>query len=293
MPRSNWKGSISFGLVNIPIVLFNSEEPGGTVAFKQINRKTGNKIKYKRLDAETEKEVPWEEIGKGYQYSKDVVLPVEEGELKRVAGENARTIAIEEFIDKKNIDFIDIEKTYYLMPDKKGEKGYVILREALTQTNKVGIAKVIISTKEYLAAIGIYQNALVLYLLRYAEEIRPLTEFDVPDEDIKKYKVTAKEIEVAKKLIDSMSIKKWNRNQFKDEYKEAVEKWVAAKVNNLPESKMKSRMPKGASTGKMIDFMTLLKESLKHSKPVKKTSHKSYKPNRTKPSVKPRHAVRH
>lgn len=171
MPRSNWKGSISFGLVNIPIVLFNSVDPSGGVSFKQINKKTGAKIKYKRVDSETEKEVPWDEIGKGYEYSKDVILPVGEDELKKVAGENARTIAIEEFVDKKNVDFIHVLHTYYLIPDKKGEKGYVILREALKSSNKVGIAKVIMSTKEYLAAVSTFEDSLILYLLHYDDDI--------------------------------------------------------------------------------------------------------------------------
>src|SRR5262245_25848741 len=109
MPRSNWKGFITFGLVSIPIVLFNAIDPSATVSFKQINRKTGARIKYKRIDVETEKEVPWEQIGKGYEFDKDVIVPVDEKDLKRVAGENARTIDIEEFIDKKNINFVDLE----------------------------------------------------------------------------------------------------------------------------------------------------------------------------------------
>ncbi len=268
MPRSNWKGVISFGLVSIPIILFNSQDPSSNVSFKQINRKTGSKIKYKRVDAETGKEVPWDQIGKGYEYEKDQILPVEEDELKRVAGENARTIAIEEFVDKDNLNFINIENTYYLVPDKKGEKGYVILREALNKSNKVGIAKVIISTKEYLAAVATYKDALVLYLLHYSDEIRNLDQFDIPAEDMKKYKVTPKEVEIAKKLITSMSAK-WKPEKYSDEYKEAVGEWVAAKVKNKPETKMKSRAANPKTTNG-VNFVDLLKQSLSSSKrPVK------------------------
>lgn len=274
MPRSNWKGLISFGLVSIPIVLYNSEEPASGVSFKQIDKKTGNKIKYKRVDVETDEEVPWEQIGRAYEYSKDVLLPVDEDELKRVAGENARTIAIEEFIDKKNINFLEIDRTYYLVPDKKGTKGYVILREALNRTGKVGIAKVIISTKEYLAAVSTFENALVLHLLRYEEEIRKLADFDVPAEDYKKYKVNPKEIEIAKKLIDSMT-EKWSPEKFKDEYKHAVEKWVSEKIHHLPETHMKPRAPEAKGRSGVVNFVDLLKKSLETSKPKKaKTAEK-------------------
>lgn len=282
MPRSNWKGSISFGLVNIPIVLFNSEEPSSSVSFKQINRQTGAKIKYKRVDSETEKEVPWAQIGKGYEYEKDVILPVEEGELQKVAGENARTIAIEEFVDKKNINLINVDKTYYLVPDKKGDKGYVILREALNSTNKVGIAKVIISTKEYLAAVGTFENALVLYLLRYNDEIRKLSDFNIPSDDVKKYKVTGKEIEIAKKLINSMS-GKWKPQQYKDEYKEAVEKWVNEKIHHLPQSKMAPRS-RATKPSKVINFVDLLKQSLETSKTGKKATNRKVKKVKHVPS---------
>lgn len=275
MPRSNWKGFISFGLVSIPIVLFNSKNPSSGVSFRQINKQTGDAIKYKRVDVETEKEVPWEQIGKGYQYSKDVILPVEEGELKKVAGENARTIAIDKFVDKKYINLINVDKTYYLVPDKKGDKGYVILREALNSAGKVGIAKVIISTKDYLAAVSTFENALVLHLLHYDDEIRKLSEFNIPTDNIKTYKVTNKEIEIAKKLIQSMS-GKWKPEEYKDEYKEAVEKWVEAKVKKHPEQKMVSRTHARKPT-KVINFVDLLKQSLASSKTNKKGVAKSPK----------------
>src|SRR5438128_1806084 len=129
MPRSNWKGYITFGLVNIPIVLYNSENKAEEVSFHQIDKRNNARIRYARINAETGKEVPWEDIGKAYEYSKDNLLLVGEGELERVAGDNARTIAIENFVDEDSIHFSDINKTYYILPDKKGEKGYIILRE--------------------------------------------------------------------------------------------------------------------------------------------------------------------
>lgn len=213
MPRSNWKGTISFGLVSIPISLINSEDNSQKVSFHQIDNRNKARIKYLRVNTETGKEVPWENIVKGYEYDKETILPVEEGELKNVVGENARTIAIETFINESEIHFIDVEKTYYLLPDKKGEKGYVILRESLKKTKKMGIAKVIISTKEYIAAVATYKNALVMYILRYHDEIKPLADFNFPSEDMKQYKVTNKEVEIANQLIKAMS-SKWKPEQY-------------------------------------------------------------------------------
>lgn len=281
MPRSNWKGSISFGLVSIPIVLFNSENPSEKVSFHQIDKRNKARIKFQRINTETGKEVPWENIIKGYQYDKDTVLPVEEGELTKVAGENARTIAIENFVPNNSIDFLHVNKTYYLVPDKKGQKGYVILREALNKTKKIGIAKVIISTKEYLAAIACYQNALVLYLLRYHNEIRPLSEFDIPSENLKEYKVNTKEIEVASKLINSMS-SKWKPQKYKDEYETLVHQWAENKIKHKKPPKMASRSRASEPTDK-ANFVELLKKSLGESG-RKKTSavHLKKKPSREK-----------
>ena len=282
MPRSNWKGHISFGLVSIPIILTNSVDPSSAIAFKQINKKTGNPIKYKRVDSETGKEVAWGDITRGYQYDKEIILPVEDDELKKVAGDNARTVAIEEFIDKENIDFLRVEHTYYLSPDKKGEKGYVILREALKASKKVGIAKVIISTKEYLAAISVLENALVLYLLHYEDEIRQLSELNIPSEDIQKYKVTKTEVQIAKKLIDSMT-KKWKPEKYEDEYKLAVEDWLDKKMKSLPKKGMQKRSS-AKQANNAISFVDLLKKSLQSDKSnngkkprVKMPAHKSTK----------------
>lgn len=261
MERSNWKGSISFGLVSIPIILHNSEDTSEKVFFHQIDKRNNSRIKYQRINAETGKQVSWENIGKAYQYNKEIILPIEEGELEKVVGENIRTIAIENFINSEDINFIDIEKTYYLLPDKKGEKGYVILREALKRTEKIGIAKVIISTKEHLSAVAYYKNTLVLYLLRYSNQIKPLQEFKLPSENLKANKVTAKEVEIANQLIKSMS-SKWKPNSYKDEYQEVVHKWAKSKIKNKAIPKMHQRSLALKSEGKVVDFVDLLRKSL-------------------------------
>lgn len=264
MPNPIWKGHISFGLVSIPIVLYSAVDASSTVSFRQIDKRNNARIRHQRINMETGKEVPWEDVVRGYEYTKGEIMVVGEGELKKVAGENAKTIAIEEFVDKKNITFLNINKAYYLVPDKKAEKGYVILREALNATNKVGIAKVIISTKEYLAAVTTFEDALVLYTLHYDEELRKVYDFDIPSEELKKYKVSSKEVDVAKQLIQSMS-EKWKPEQYHDEYKQAVEKWLKEKIHKRPTKSMKQRGVK-VSKSNVVDFVDLLKKSLSENK---------------------------
>ena len=161
MPRSNWKGHISFGLVSIPIILFKVENKKADITFHQIDKRNNARIKFQRINVETGKIVPWENITRGYEYDKETLIPVPDEVLERVAGDNARTIDIQTFINKNEFDILSIDKNYYIVPDEKGKanKGYVILRESLKETNKIGIAKVIISTKEYIAAVYIYYFA--------------------------------------------------------------------------------------------------------------------------------------
>ena len=151
MPRSHWKGVISFGLVSIPVILSPIEKKEAEISFHQIDKKDNSRIKYQRININTGKVVPWERITRAYEYDEETNIPVPDPVLKQVAGDNARTIAIDSFIDKDELSIITITNCYYLVPGKGGDKGYVILREALEQTNKIGIAKVIISTKEYLS----------------------------------------------------------------------------------------------------------------------------------------------
>lgn len=261
MPNAIWKGNISFGLVNIPISLYSAEDKSAQISFRQIDKRNKARIKHQRINVKNGKEVPWEDVVRGYEYEKDHIMIVEEGELERVAGENAQTIAIEEFIDKKNINHVLVERTYYLVPAKKSEKGYVILREALNKTNKVGIAKIIISTKEYLAAVATFENALVVYLLRYDDEIRKISDFDIPSENLNQYKISKKEIEIAEKLITSMT-EKWKPEKYKDEYKIAVDKWLMKKIRHQTPDVMKKRGINESKTTNIVDFVGLLKKSL-------------------------------
>jgi DNA end-binding protein Ku len=271
MPRSNWKGNITFGLVSIPIALFTVENKKADISFHQIDKRDNSRIKYQRINVNTGKNVPWESITRGYEYDKDTIIPVPDSVLEKVAGEHSRTIDIQTFINKNEFNILSIERSYYLVPDEKGKgtKGYVILRETLQDMNKIGIARVIISTKEYIAAVIPDGQALILCLLKYDNELRKASDLSLPDKDLSYYKVTHKEIEMAKQLIKSMS-SKWKPEKYIDEYQAAIHEWVEESVNHLPHKKQKHR--KKDSTN-VVNFVDLLKKSLAEKN--KKTNHKN------------------
>ncbi|MHB1221098.1 MAG: non-homologous end joining protein Ku [Gammaproteobacteria bacterium] len=259
MPRPIWKGYISFGLVNIPVVLYPAEKRFD-IQFKLIDSRDNARVRYIRVNENTGAEVPWNNVAKGYEYEEGDFVVLKEEDFKAIAGENNKTINIDSFVTKSSLDYMDFDKPYYLVPDKKGDKGYVILRETLKNVKKVGVAKVTIHTRQYLAVVMPYENALVLNLLHYHQELRKPTEFDLPEENIKSYKITSKEIDMAKKLIDSMT-EKWDPEAYHDEFREALQVWVEEKISHAkPSKKKKSKTPH--ATSNVINFVDLLKKSL-------------------------------
>lgn len=277
MPKSNWKGVISFGLVTIPIILHPATNKKADISFHLIDKKDHARIQYKRINSSTGKVVPWENIIRGYEVDKETIIPVPDNILQKIAGDKSRTINIDTFVDMKDVDFLTLENVYFLVPDKNGQKGYVILREALKQTNKAGVAQVVISTREYLSVLIPHQDALVLCLLKYDKEVRKLSEFDLPGKDISAYKATTKEIGIAKQLIKSMTTK-WKPEKFTDNYQSAIHEWVEETVNHLPHHQPKKSVKKQTKT---TNFVDLLKKSLASSakKPSKKVSkHPGFKP---------------
>lgn len=291
MPRSNWKGVISFGLVSIPIILFPSKNKLADISFHQIDQRDHSRIKYQRINEQTGKMVPWEKIARGYEYDKDTIIPVPNDVLQKVAGENARTIDIETFIDRKALNVMNMENFYYIVPDKKGDKGYVILREALQDENKVGIAKVIISTKEYLTAVVAQDKALLLCILRYDDEVKKPSEFALPTKKLSAYSVTKKEIDIARKLIQSMS-SKWNPKKYVDEYQKAIHQWVDEAVKHIPHRFLKKPSSKA---NHVMDMMQLLKKSLASNKKVSnpKSDSSRYKAHLKPKSKLSKHLTKH
>ena len=261
MAKSLWKGEISFGLVSIPVSLVSVEEKND-LKFHLLDSKTQSRVRYQRVSEETGKEVAWNDIVKGWEYEKGSYVIVDEKAFETASPDLFKSINIDEFVDLKDIDNLYYSKPYYLQPESKNKKAYVLLREALKKSNKVGVAKVIIRTKESLSLIIPHDYALLLYLIHFADEIREEDDINLPKDDIKSYKVTDKEIKMAETLIKDMTTQ-WKPEKYHNEYRETMQKWLDQQTAKLKKSgkKIKKTVPK--SNESVVDFISLLKDSLK------------------------------
>ena len=221
--RPIWKGHISFGLVNVPVVLYPAEQRAD-LQLHLIDSRNFSRVRYERVNAETGEEVPWNKAVKGYEYGDGNYVVLGSDELKQAAPEATKTIEIERFVNLDDIHQLYFDKPYYLEPDKKGAKPYALLREAMRETGKAGIARVVIRTRQYLSAMVVRDNALVLNLLRYHQELRSLKELDLPG-DLKEVGVKAQEMKMARDLLESMS-GEWDPAEFHDEYREKLMAWI-------------------------------------------------------------------
>jgi DNA end-binding protein Ku len=268
--RAIWKGSISFGLVNIPIGLYPASRRE-ELSFRQLRKSDLSPINYKRVAEVDQKEVPWEDIVKGFEYEKGQFVVVTDEDFKRANVEATQTVDISDFVNLDDIDPMFFDKPYYLEPQKGGKKAYALLRDTLKETGKVGIAKVVIKTKQHLAAVKPKGNALVLELMHFAEELLESNEFDLPKSD---ETVGKKELDMAKALVESMT-SKWEPDKYKDQYTEQLKKVIEEKVEaggkELPAPKGKVKPPTN-----VVDLVAILKKSIEEntasSKSKKKTA---------------------
>jgi DNA end-binding protein Ku len=229
--RAIWKGSISFGLVNIPIQVFSATQKEEYTSFNQLCDK-GHKIKYKKWCPVEEREVPWSEIKKGYEISKNDYVVLEKEELDNIKLKTTNTVEVKEFIKSEEFDPIFIEKNYYVGPDpgkKKAEaatRAYSLLVKILHETNKIAIGKVVLKEKEHLVALRAYQRGLVMHQLRYLDEIRPMDEIGNLDS---LQKVESKELSLGKTLVENLTTEKFDPGQYSDSYAKELEKLIEAK----------------------------------------------------------------
>lgn len=283
MPRVLWKGAISFGLVHIPVGLYSAEKRN-SFDLTMLDRRTMKPVGFKRYNKETGEDVSWDDIVKGYEYEKDRYVVLTEEDFKRANVEATQTVDILSFVDEDEISSMYFETPYYLAPDKRGYKGYALLRETLKQTGKIGIANVVIRTRQYVAALIPVGEVIVMNTLRYANELRGTDEFEVPSSNLKAAGVNAREIEMAQRLVDGMTAK-WNAQEYRDTYHEdlmaLIEKRVQAgqtEVITEPSEAGEERPAKG----EVIDLMALLKRSVetkgkagKQARPAKARGRKS------------------
>ena len=266
--RAIWKGSISFGLVNIPIALYPATRKE-ELKFRLLRATDHSPVNYKRVAEADGKEVPWEQIVKGYEYEKGKFVVLGDKDFKRVDLEATQTVDIQDFVDVEEIDPMYFYKPYYLEPQKGGDKAYVLLREALADGKKVGIAKVVIKTRQYLAGVKAMKHALVLELMHFAEELSDAEKLNVP----KQLAPGKREMDMAKALVESMS-SKWDPEKYHDDYREALLEVIEEKVESGGkdiETKPKEKKP----STKVIDLVAVLQQSLAQSHGGKKTNAKS------------------
>jgi DNA end-binding protein Ku len=254
-----WKGAISFGLVSIPVKVFPATEEK-SVRFNQLHATDHGRIKYQRVCSKDGEEVPYQEIIRGYEYEKDRYVVLEEEELDSIPVESSRTIDIDRFVEISEIDPIYFQKTYYLIPDEAGVKAYALLREALTEGDKVGIAKVSFREKEHLATIRVSDNVVVLETMYWPDEIRKAA-FEELDKDVK---VRPQEVQMARSLIENLT-DEWDPDQYGDEYRQALLELIEKKVAG--EEIEYVAPPEEAP--KVVDLMEALRASVEATKKEK------------------------
>ncbi|HEX5977009.1 MAG TPA: Ku protein [Nitrososphaeraceae archaeon] len=229
--RSIWKGNISFGLVNIPVQVFSAVQREDYTTFDQLCKKE-HKIKYKRWCPVEEREVPWSEIKKGYEITKNNYVVLEKEDIDKIKLKSTKTIEIKEFIELEDFDPIFVEKSYYIGPDvgkKKVEsaaKAYSLFVKVLKETKNIAIGKVVLKEKEHLVALRAYQRGLVMHQLRYLDEIRPMDEIDGIDAP---QKIDARELSLGKTLVENLKSEKFDPGQYYDAYAKELEKLIEAK----------------------------------------------------------------
>jgi len=261
-----WKGAISFGLVTIPVAVYPATEEK-SLKFNQLHDEDMGRIRYKRVCSIDGEEVDFDHIVKGYEVEKDRYVVLTDEDLDAVPVESSRAIDIQQFVDLDEIDPMLFKKSYYLVPDETGAKAYALLRKALAQENKVGIAKVSFRDKEHLAALRFKDEVFVLETMYWPDEIR-VADFDTLDSDSR---VRDNEVEMARQLIESLS-EPWNPEEFTDEYREALLGIVEKKIAGEP-----IEAPEEAPAARVVDLMAALKASVDAAKsktPAEKPSPK-------------------
>jgi DNA end-binding protein Ku len=257
MAHAIWSGSINFGLVTIPVKLFTAVK-ADELSFNLLHAKDEGRIKYERICSIDNKPVPWDEIVKGFEYEKGEYVVLTDEDFKKVNPEATQSVDILEFVELDKINPMYFDKPYYLEPTKQGRHAYALLRETLTQSNRVAIARVVIRTKEYIAAVKPIDDALVLELMHWASEIVAPSTLEIPD----RAKLPEKEMEMARMLVDTMSVEEFEPEKFTNNYHDELLAMIEARAagKELPKPK------KAPARSKVVNLMDVLAQSLEESK---------------------------
>lgn len=282
MARPIWSGTLTFGLLNIPVSLMSGERKVD-ISFRMLDSRDKKPIRFERVNADTGEEVPWKDIVKAFEYDKGSYVVIEKEDIASAAPQTHESVDVEAFVDREEIDIRFYEKPYILVPGKKAEKGYVLLRHTLKSAGKVGVARVVIRTREYLCAVMPEGDALVLMMLRYPQELVDPEEYKLPTGKPSDYRISAKETEMAKSLIDSMVVP-WRPDDYHDEFRERLQAIIRKRIKAKGAT---TRIAEEEAPGRedvatnVVDFMALLRKSLDENKrtpakgkPAKKSARK-------------------
>jgi DNA end-binding protein Ku len=280
--RPIWKGSISFGLVTIPVDLLPADA-SKDIALHLLDKRDFAPVGYERINKETGEKVAWSDVVRGYQHAKGEYVVLTDEELAAANTEKTQTIDLLAFVEAEEVDPMLFDRPYWLVPSGKtkgGAKAYALLRETLAKTGKVGVGNIVLRTRAHLAALVPKKQALALVILRYADELRPEADLELPPADAKKAGITARELDLAEKLVDGL-VEKWDPKKYRDDYREDVLALIEKKVEHGEVNSLateKGHAKKKPETKKVVDLMELLKKSVAKGsakKPIAKTRPKT------------------
>jgi DNA end-binding protein Ku len=254
-PRANWKGFLRLSLVTCPIALFPATSESEKISFNQINRKTGHRIKYQKVDADTGEEVSSEDIVKGYKVDTASYLEVSKDELENIALESTRTIDIDQFVPRSEIDDLYLVRPYYIVPDGKvGHDAYAVIRETIRSLDKVALARVVLTNREHIISLEARDKGLMGMLLRYPYEVRNSAEYF---DDVQDIKITKDMLDLAKHIVEQKS-GHFDPSKFEDHYEAALQELLNKKQNGQPIARVET-----PSKGNVVNLMDALRASLK------------------------------
>ncbi|HNV79147.1 MAG TPA: Ku protein [Thermomonas sp.] len=296
MARPIWTGNLSFGLLNVPVSLMSGTR-STDLSFRMLDARDRKPIRFERVNADTGEEVPWKDIVKAFEYDKGSYVVIEKEDIASAAPETHESVEIEAFVDADAIDVRYFEKPYVLVPGKKAEKGYVLLRETLLKARKIGVARVVIRTREYLAAVMPQGDALVLMMMRYPQELVDPSEYKLPQGKAADYRVTARELAMATQLVESMATR-WQPDDYHDEFRARLSEIIRKRIKQKGKTTTvldEGDEPREDAATNVVDFVALLQKSLgnkggKAAASGKAAAKKASKTTKTTKSAKPRKA---
>ena len=294
MARPIWTGNLSFGLLNVPVSLMSGTR-STDLSFRMLDARDRKPIRFERVNADTGEEVPWKDIVKAFEYDKGSYVVIEKEDIASAAPETHESVEIEAFVDADAIDVRYFEKPYVLVPGKKAEKGYVLLRETLLKARKIGVARVVIRTREYLAAVMPQGDALVLMMMRYPQELVDPSEYKLPQGKAADYRVTARELAMATQLVESMATR-WQPDDYHDEFRARLSEIIRKRIKQKGKTTTvldEGDEPREDAATNVVDLVPLLQQSLGNrggnaAGPGKGAAKKASKTTKTTKSAKPR-----